>query len=132
PEHRPFDATVVAQALNQVAEKVAAQQSAGIEVARARGVNRTIAEGSARDTDTKAARTLLTGLQRGRRKRRAKPLYEKRWFQAVSLSLLLLLLAGLLYLVFRAPSPAQLYAQAQRLLAGNHPQQVAQARNGPI
>src|SRR5947209_3055243 len=88
PEHRPFDAAVVAAALNQVAEKVAAQQSAGVEAARARAVDQP-GDGSAprRDSDTKAARTLLTGLRRGRRKRRSKPLYAKTWFQASSISL---------------------------------------------
>src|SRR5262249_45833696 len=36
PEHRPFDAALVAEALNQVTEKVSAQQSAGADAARTR------------------------------------------------------------------------------------------------
>jgi hypothetical protein len=131
PEQRPFDAAMVSRALNQVAEKVAAQQSAGLEVVRARRGNRPAGDGSARDTD-KAARTLLTSMHRGRRKRRTRPLYEKVWFQAAGISILLLLLGGAVYLAFRPPSAEKLFAQAQRLMEGNKPEQVAQARDGPI
>src|SRR5208282_5154710 len=40
PEHRPYDAAMVSRALNQVAEKVAALQSAGVDVAKARFADR--------------------------------------------------------------------------------------------
>src|SRR5205807_1854557 len=40
PAKRPFDAAVVAHALDQVAEKVQAQRSAGIDVAQARFADR--------------------------------------------------------------------------------------------
>jgi serine/threonine-protein kinase len=131
PEHRPFDAAVVAMALNQVAEKVAAQQSAGMEAARARRANRPGGNGALKDTD-KAARTLLTSVYRGRRKRRSKPLYERAWFQAAGLSVLLLLIGGAVYLAFQPPSAAKLFAQAQRLMESNNPEQVELARKGPI
>jgi len=36
PEHRPFDAAAVSEALNRVLEKVTAQQSAGVDAANAR------------------------------------------------------------------------------------------------
>src|SRR5260370_15063426 len=89
PEHRPFDAAMVAQALDQVAEKVGAQQSAGVEAARARMVSRSGSDGPAQQTaDKKAARTMLTGLQKGRRKRRGKPLYQKGGFTASGVSVL--------------------------------------------
>jgi serine/threonine protein kinase len=132
PEHRPFDAAVVAQALDQVAEKVAAQQSAGVEVARATLVDRPNSVSTVRDTDHKTARTMLTGLKKGRRKRRSKPVYERVWFQAAAISVLLLAIAGIFYLVFRAPRADELFAQAQRLLATDNPTEIAQARNGPI
>ncbi len=134
PEHRPFDAAVVAAALDQVAEKVAAQQSAGVDVARARAVKRSISDGPGRDKDTKTARTLLTGLQRGRRKRRTKqPLFEKGWVQATAILGLLLAVAGVLYLVFQPSSADKLFTEAQHLMERPHdPERVAQARNGPI
>jgi serine/threonine-protein kinase len=132
PEHRPFDAVVVAQALDQVAEKVAAQQSAGVEVARARLVGRPSKDTSTKDTDHKTARTMLTGLKKGRRKRRTKPLYERVWFQAVAISVLLLAIVGILYLVFRAPRAEALFAQAQHLMATDNPAEITKARNGPI
>jgi predicted Ser/Thr protein kinase len=131
PEQRPFDAAVVADALNQVAEKVAAQQSAGMEAARARRANRPGGDGSARDTD-KAARTLLTTLHRGRRKQRTKPLYERATFQAAGILILLLFVGGAVYLAFRPPSAEKLFAQAQQLMEANNPKLIEQARNGPI
>ncbi len=131
PEHRPFDAAVVSAALDQVAEKVAAQQSAGVEVARSRAVIRS-GDAPIRDTDTKTARTLLTGMQRGRRKRRGKRLYEKVWFQAAAFSALLFVVVGVFYLVFRPPRAEKLFAQAQRLMESKDPQLAAQARSGPI
>src|SRR5207244_1688484 len=77
-------------------------------------------------------RTLLTGMQHKRRKRRTKPLYERGWFQAVGILVLLLALGGVLYLIFRAPSPEQLFAQAQRPMETKTQENITQARSGPI
>jgi serine/threonine-protein kinase len=132
PEHRPFDAAVVAQALDQVTEKVVAQRSAGMEAVRSSRANRAAGNSSIAETDKKVARTLLTGIQRRRRKRRSRPLYERSWFQAAGISVLLLALGGILYLVFRTPSAEQLFAQAQRLMDTKSQENVTQARNGPI
>lgn len=134
PEQRPFDAAVVAHALNQVAEKVAAQQSAGIEAAKARRVHRSSSSNDTTpDTDKKAARTLLTGLHKGRRKRRTRPLYERGWFQAAGILFLLLAVAGLVYLIFAPSSADRLFTEAQHLMERpDDRERVAQARNGPI
>jgi predicted Ser/Thr protein kinase len=132
PEHRPFDAAVVAQALDQVAEKVVAQRSAGMDAVRASRVNRALGESPIAETDKKIARTLLTGMQHKRRKRRTKPLYERGWFQAAGISLVLLALAAILYLAFRTPSAEQFFAQAQRLMETKKQEDAAHARNGPI
>src|SRR5262249_11094960 len=48
------------------------------------------------------------------------------------ISVLLLALGGILYLVFRAPSAEQLFAQAQRLMETKTQDNITQARNGPI
>src|SRR5262249_27975170 len=100
PEHRPFDAVVVAQALDQVAEKVAAQQSAGIDAVRTGKGKRPAGDGSGEGTTEQKA---VRRMRKGRRKRRRKPTYETRSFQAVSLSVLLLAIAAILLMVFRAP-----------------------------
>src|SRR5262249_52854563 len=102
PEHRPFDAAVVSAALNQVAEKVAAQQSAGVDAARTQIVERASKDTKVDKADKTAARTLL----RGRRKRRTKPFYERGWFQAVAISTLLLAVAGVFYVAFFQPPDA--------------------------
>jgi hypothetical protein len=82
----------------------------------------------------KTARTLLTGLQRGKRKRRTKqPLLEKGWVQATVILGLLLVVAGVLYLVFQPSSADRLFTEAQHLMERpDDPERVAQARNGPI
>src|SRR5438552_7269509 len=74
PAKRPFDARTVAEALGQVAEKVQAQRSAGVDVARARIVDRsTLRNASLDETDRQAARTILTSMRK-KRKRRGRPL----------------------------------------------------------
>ncbi len=135
PEHRPYDAAVVAEALNQVAEKVAAQQSAGVDAARARAGDRTTKTFKADNTDRAAARTLLTGLGRRRRKRRGKPFYEKAWVQAIGILVLLLAMAGIFYQVFfRRPDADKLFQEAEkRMLTKNFEDWVdARGPNGPI
>ena len=116
PEQRPFDAAMVTEALNRVAEKVAAQQSAGLDAARARVGDRARSGAMADDTDKKAARTLLSTLGRGRRRRRRKPFYEKVWFQAVAISALLLVMAGVFYNVFKPTSADELFQAAEKLM----------------
>src|SRR5439155_13788190 len=109
PAKRPFDAAMVGKALDQVAEKIAAQQSAGVDAARARIVDRgTLAASEIDDTDRGAARTLLTSLRRGRRKRKGKPFYERNWFQAAGILVLLAGISAILYVVFRPPTADEL------------------------
>src|SRR5262249_28040741 len=54
-EQRPFDANMVREALERVAEKVAAQRSAGVDAAKGRGVDRPLAETPTDETDREAA-----------------------------------------------------------------------------
>src|SRR5262249_25107783 len=56
PEHRPFDAAMVAKVLEEVEEKALKQQSAGVDAATARRVDRPGA--AAEDADREAARAL--------------------------------------------------------------------------
>jgi serine/threonine-protein kinase len=132
PESRPFDAAMVAQSLGQIAEKVAAQQSAGIDAARTRRIDRTGTHVKPDETDKQAARTLLDGLNRHRvrTKRRGRPFYEKAWFQAVGISALLAAIGGVLYLAFKPASAEQLFQQAQRLMESE--ETWVQAKDGPL
>ncbi|HJT76284.1 MAG TPA: serine/threonine-protein kinase, partial [Gemmataceae bacterium] len=121
PEHRPRDAKMVAQALGEVAEKVTAQRSAGVEAVKARAVDRPRVAAAADETDRQAARTLREGVTGKKRKRKTKPFYTRVWFQAVAIVLLLGGMAGLLYLVFRPPSPNVQYGLIRKDLSANDP-----------
>jgi serine/threonine-protein kinase len=133
PMKRPFDAGMVSQALEQVAEKVAAGRSAGVDVAKARVVDRDRLQVTSIDAnDKKVARTLLSSLRKGRRKRRGKPFYEKGWFQALGIIALLGALGSVLYTVFRTPSADVLLRQAQKGMQSMSFEERLQARQGPV
>src|SRR5262245_54491024 len=88
PDKRPLDAATVALALGQVKEKVEAQQSAGVEAAKRRAVDRPRGQAGLDETDKDAARTLL---QRKAKKKKPKPLYKQKWLQGVGIAAGLLL-----------------------------------------
>jgi eukaryotic-like serine/threonine-protein kinase len=120
PEQRPLDANTVAAALGSIREKVEAQQSAGVEAVRRRLIDRAPAQKRVEEEDKEAARTLLTGKGRPKRKRAKKPFYEKLWFRAAGLALAFGVATTLLYLAFRGPSADKLYQQAKAIMqSGN-------------
>jgi serine/threonine-protein kinase len=116
PEHRPLDAGVVAQALDQVREKVSTLQSAGVDIAKTRLIDPAARrEFRLNQKDRQVARTILSGMKGGKRKKATQPFYEKGWFQAVGLVALLGAVLSILYVAFRPPSPEVLFKRAQRL-----------------
>jgi hypothetical protein len=131
PEDRPLDAATVAAALEAVREKVEAQQSAGVEAVRARMLDRPRGRRNPDDEDREAARSLMTGKGKARKKKK-KPLHQRVWFRAAGLLLLLAGVVGLLVLAFRPPSPDRLYQRAERLMTSGNPDDKEKAREGPI
>ncbi len=121
PEQRPRDAKMVAEALGRVAEKVAAQRSAGVEAVKSRAIDRPRGAAAVDETDREAARTLREVVTGKKRKRKQKPLYTRVWFQAVAIALVLGGMAGLLYLVFRPAGSGALFAHIQAELSSNNP-----------
>jgi serine/threonine-protein kinase len=117
PEKRPFDAAVVRASLEQVLEKVKAQQSAGVDAVTggtmtgARSATRTLAQ-----EDREAARTLAKSLGKGKKKRKARPLYKRAWVQGLGIALALAALGGLIVWALQPPSPEVLYAEAKQLM----------------
>ena len=112
PEQRPYNAETVGQALGRVKEKVEAQLSAGIDMAKQRKIDRSGLQPKMDETDKDAARTLL----QKKKKKKTVPFYRKGWFQAVGLSAILLAVLYVIYVTFiKAPSPESLLAQAQAL-----------------
>jgi serine/threonine-protein kinase len=133
PAQRPFDAAMVAQALDKVAEKVTAQRSAGIDAAQARVADRSTARSASLDeTDKQAARTLLASARKGKRKRKGKPFYEQGWFQGLGILALLLGIAVILYQAFKPPSADALYQEAKRRMESAAREDRDAARKGAI
>jgi serine/threonine-protein kinase len=137
PEHRPRDAAMVAESLGLVAEKVQGQQSAGVEAARARAVDRPRGAAPTDETDREIARTLRQVSAGGKKgKKRRKPLYRKVWFQAALLGVLLVLAGGALYYgLTQKPSPDSLYQRAETLMKSKNPDDWDRANDphgGPL
>jgi hypothetical protein len=130
PENRPLDAAMVYNVLGSVKEKVEAQQSAGVDAARRRRIDRPVGETRPDMEDKETARFLLKGKVRARKKTR--PFYEKAWFQAAGILAILGGVALALYLVFRPPSADKLYADAERLMRSGDPDKKDEARDGPV
>ncbi|HLN32025.1 MAG TPA: serine/threonine-protein kinase [Gemmataceae bacterium] len=133
PEHRPYDAAMVSRALNQVAEKVAALQSAGVDVAKARFADRSPREGKPSKEDKADARKVLAGLRSSRRKlRKKKPLYEKGWFQAIGIVFVLSAVGAVVYQVLQPPSADKLFQRAAAMMSSSDLDGKDKARAGPI
>jgi serine/threonine-protein kinase len=121
PDKRPLDAAMVGRALSQVREKVLTLQSAGMDAARTRNVDRPHGR-KLEEEDKEAARTLL-----GKKKRKKKklPFYQRRWFQGAILSALLIGIVVVVVKAFQPPSADLLYARA---LGFNDPDRQDKAR----
>jgi eukaryotic-like serine/threonine-protein kinase len=130
PDQRPLDAHMVASTLGSIHEKVKAQQSAGVEAVRRRLIDRAPGQKRPDEEDKEAARILMTG--KGRSKRRKKKFYQRVWFQAAGLLLALAVVGTLLALVFRPPSPDKLYGEATRLMDSPNFEDHEKALEGPI
>jgi serine/threonine-protein kinase len=132
PEQRPLTAALVGEVLDTIQEKVEAQQSAGVEAARARLMDRTRGPRNPTEEDKDAARTLLTGRGRKRSRKKPRPLYKQLWLQAAGLLLLFAGVLTALVLALRPPSPDALFQKAAGLMQSKDPEDRNRAREGPI
>jgi serine/threonine-protein kinase len=132
PDQRPLDAATVARSLEQVAEKVAAQQSAGVDVVKpGAGVRvRARADDEADKETARALRRAVTGKKA--KKRRGPPFHQTLWFKAAALGVLLLLAVGVLIWMIQPPSEEKLYKKAAGLMDTHDSESWAEARSGPI
>jgi serine/threonine-protein kinase len=111
PEHRPFDAVMVAKVLEEVEQKVADLRSAGLDVATARtdrGRNR-----PADETDRDAARTIRSAVAKRKLRKKLLPWTQRKWVQAVMLSAALVGLGGVVLAMTRPPAAEKLYRAVQ-------------------
>jgi len=106
PEHRPRDAAMVGQVLDEIAEKMAGGVSVGGDLAGARAVDRKKLSGK---EDRAAARAIRAGSRKKKLKKKRRPIYTRNWFVALAC---LLLLGGIGWFVWEAgfapPTPESL------------------------
>src|SRR5207237_1131802 len=90
PDQRPLNAETVAQGLQMVKEKVAAQQSAAVDAAKKRRMDRAPTDVALDERDKDAARLML-----GKKKKKKKRLrfYRQGWFTILGLTGILGILA---------------------------------------
>lgn len=110
PEHRPFDAAMVAKVLEEVEEKAVAQKSAGVDAAAARRIDRPGVR--AEESDREAARA-LRGVRRRKPRRKNVPWWERGYLKAAGLLAALAGLVAILYFATRPPSSDDLYLAAK-------------------
>ncbi|HZT82282.1 MAG TPA: serine/threonine-protein kinase, partial [Gemmataceae bacterium] len=128
PEQRPRDAKTVGEALAGIAEKVQAQQSAGVERVKARAIDRKRGSAKLDEADREAARTLHQAVTGRKAQRKAAPIYQRVWFIAPLVLLLMGAVAGAIYLATRPPPADVLYDQAKRLMESKDPEDWEKAR----
>jgi predicted Ser/Thr protein kinase len=134
PEQRPLDAAMVSNTLGTIQDKVVAQQSAGAEAVRRRLMDRAPGQKKVEEEDKEAARLLMTGKGKSKRKASKKRWYQRVWVQALGLMLALGVAGTLIYLAFRPPSADVLYRQAKAIMdSGNvEAQDKALEPDGPF
>ena len=130
PEKRPLDAAMVGRALEEIAEKVAAQRSAGVDVVNARKADLPRKLRLRDEADREAARALKEATTKTKVKRRGRPVYERGWFLAVAIAGVLGVMSWFTWYFFlRPPSPDELFHKAQVMMETNR---TDEAREGPI
>jgi serine/threonine-protein kinase len=124
PEHRPFDAAMVAKVLDEVEQKVSELRSAGVDAATAR-VGDPGAKRPDDETDREAARTLRGAVAKKKYRKKSVPLTQRKWVQAVGLSAALLGIVALVYGMTRPPSADKLFANAKAAVDANGDDAIA-------
>src|SRR5262249_17906967 len=131
PEQRPLDAEAVANALRRGMENFEAQQSAGLDAAKRRAVDRRSGEEAPDEDDREAARALL-----GKKKRKKKveqvPFFRTIWFQVVGIVSLLAAMGLVLYLLLKPPSEERLYRSIELLMTSKELKDKRTAMDGPV
>src|SRR5262249_14750610 len=134
PGQRPRDAAAVSDALGRIAEKVTAQQSAGVEFVKSQAVDRLKGGLKGDEADREAALTLHKAVTKRKLKRKTTPIYQRAWFVAIGVVALLAGMGGLLWLALQPPSADSLHQDAERLMASSEPADWDKAidRDGPV
>jgi hypothetical protein len=124
----------VAEALTRITEKMTAQRSAGVELIKTRAIDRP-ANARLEAEDHETAQVLHTAVTGRKIKRKRTPIHQRGWFVGLGIVALLASIAGLLYLVFKPASPEALFAQAEKLMTSQDPDdwdRAIDSHYGPI
>ena len=126
PEHRPYDAAMVAKVLEDIEQKVADQRSAGVDAAIARTPDRG-RKRPADETDRAAARTLRGAVSKRKLRKKAVPLVNRSWFRAMLLAAGLAGVAGALFWFTLPAGEDEMYRRAKAAVDSNDPDQALEA-----
>jgi eukaryotic-like serine/threonine-protein kinase len=120
PEHRPRDAAMVGQVLEEIEQKVAANVSVGADIAGSRHLDpRRLG-----DDDKKAARAIQAGSKKKKLKKKRRPIYNRGWFVLLACCVVVGGIGTIIYLgAFAAPSAESLL---QRIEAAKDPDKQKQ------
>ncbi len=80
PDRRPLDAETVGRSLEEIAEKVNTQRSAGVDAANARAIDRPVNSNDPNAGDRTAAQAIRAGKKRKKLKKKKQTFYSKGWF----------------------------------------------------
>jgi serine/threonine protein kinase len=112
PELRPRDATMVGQVLEEIAEKVLSQKSAGADIASARVADKERFGGNfSRDqaSDRAAAKAIRAGAKKKKLKRKSNPVYRRGWFVSLAaIGLIAAFASFMIFIVFAPPTAESL------------------------
>ena len=114
PDNRPPNASVVATSLAQIQEKINTLESAGVNAARSRRMDRRTGAMPVDARDKEAARLLRGGKSR---RRKGLPVYRSGWFVSLLLCALVVVCGSGLWWLFGTPSAETLATRAEALLA---------------
>jgi hypothetical protein len=116
PEHRPRDAAMVGQVLEEIEEKVAANVSAGAAIAGSRNLDpRQLA-----DEDKKAARAIRAGAKKKKLRKKRRPIHTRGWFVALACLVVVGAIGSAIY--FGAIAPPSAESLLQKIDAAKDPE----------
>jgi hypothetical protein len=108
PETRPYDAATVKRMIEEIEAKVESHQSAGVDVATSRRVDRKASDEKVTNEDREAARALKG---KKKKKKKAVPLLQQGWVKAAGLGVVLAGLVGIGVWLMWPPSPDKALAE---------------------
>lgn len=109
PEHRPADARTVAQALDEVKQRVESHKSLGMELA-----GKVARKGEGKEKQL--AEEIVVGKKIKKKKEKARTEFRKTMLSAAGISLLLIAVIVALFYALQPPTPANMLASATKLI----------------